>query len=215
MKTNRRGGQGFSLIELLVVVGIIGIMVAVAIPAIANYLKTYKIRGAAQQVAGELTRARTKAVGSNTNNGVLLVTGVGDKDNQYQVWLEDDPTHDPTKPSRPPIPIPTTDGGPGGTLMRLPAGIHFVAAAGANWAGRALRFDRLGRACAPTVSCQSADPNGTAPTTAYVNTAPAAPYSGNFTICLKQDSTPLTMAVVVQPGGAARIVRPDASQPCP
>ena len=47
----RRPEQGFSLVELLIVVAIIVIMAAVALPNIGRYLRNYKI-GAAQQVAG-------------------------------------------------------------------------------------------------------------------------------------------------------------------
>jgi prepilin-type N-terminal cleavage/methylation domain-containing protein len=224
MKTNRGSrGQGFTLIELLVVVGIIGIMVAVAIPAIANYLKGYRIRGAAQQVAGELTRARGKAIGTNTNNGVLLVAGIGGSDQQYQYWVEDDPTNTPGLPTRPAIPMGLATGPPNGSVMRLPMGIHFVATAGAGWAGRAIRFDRLGRACAPVVNCLGSDGakvvndpnNATPPATPYINTAPSAAYNGDYTICLRQDATPLTMAVVVEPGGITRVVQPPVTQPCP
>lgn len=63
---------GFSLIEILVVLTIIVIISAASIPAGLNFVKHYKITGAAQGVAAEIQRARAQAVKRNTGRGVLL-----------------------------------------------------------------------------------------------------------------------------------------------
>ena len=82
----RRPDRGFSLVEMLIVVAIVAIMAAVAFPNIAQYTRNYRIKGAAQQVAGELQAARSKAIMTNTNNGVSFV--VVDRDS-YRFVQED------------------------------------------------------------------------------------------------------------------------------
>ena len=84
-----RPQAGFTLVELLTVVAIIGLLSAVAVPAIARYMRNYRIRGAAQQVAGEIGAARTKAIARNTNLGVLFVTL---SSSTYRWVIQDDPT---------------------------------------------------------------------------------------------------------------------------
>ena len=83
-----RGQGGFSVVELLIVVAIIIIMAAVALPNIGQYLRTYTIRGAAQTVTGDLHSARSKAFMSNTNAGVSFVVVDG---NSYRLVQEDLP----------------------------------------------------------------------------------------------------------------------------
>jgi len=63
---------GFSLIEILVVITIIVIISAASIPLGLNFVKQYKITGAAQGVAAEIQRARAQAVKRNTGRGILL-----------------------------------------------------------------------------------------------------------------------------------------------
>ena len=120
-----RRDRGFSLIELLVVVALIVILSAVAIPGISRYFRNFKIRGAESQVGGEIQAARSKAIATNTNTGVSFV--IVDA-NSYRWVLEDTP--------------------PGvmlGPLRDLPTGVRFVPAAGVS--EPSFRFNRLGATC--------------------------------------------------------------------
>ena len=67
-----RGVGGFSLVELLVVISIIVIVSAASIPAGLNFVRQYKVTGAAQNLAGQIHQARAQAVKRNTSRGILL-----------------------------------------------------------------------------------------------------------------------------------------------
>lgn len=145
--------SGFSLIELLVVAGIIGTMAAVAIPAISQYIKNYRIRGAAQQVLGDLQAARGKAIGRNGMFGVALVVL---SNNTYRVVFEDD--MDPSdadgltttrKAVSAVLALATCANGAAcpqaGPLRTLPIGCQFGTTGGGF---KGVRFNHLGAACA-------------------------------------------------------------------
>jgi type II secretion system protein H len=129
-----RPDRGFSLLELLIVVAIVSIMAAVALPNIGRYIRNYKIKGAAQEVAGELQSARNKAIMTNTNSGVSFV--VVDKDN-YRFVQEDMTSAQPDRLS---------------TLKTLPQGVEFVVPPTLTNRGPTLRFLRLGGFCNPAVT---------------------------------------------------------------
>jgi prepilin-type N-terminal cleavage/methylation domain-containing protein len=184
--------RGFSLIEMVIVIGIIGVMAAVALPAIGRYIRNYKIRGASQEVAGELQKARSKAIMTNTNSGVSFV--IGDQDS-YRYVMED-----------------LTGTEQLGPLKDLPAGVVFEVPGGAD-AGPTLRFNRLGSFCNPAAvsgTCKAAVPvadrcsdqasrctNG--PDLGYI--VADASLAGGVVVTLLEQSTGLRRTVRIAPGG--------------
>jgi hypothetical protein len=82
----KRTDAGFSVIELLIVIGMIMVMAAVAIPSIAGFIRVYYIRGAAQEVRATIQAARLKAVANNVRWGTLFVV----VDNKRYQWAIED-----------------------------------------------------------------------------------------------------------------------------
>ena len=79
--------RGFSLVELLVVVFIIAVMAGVIAPNISRYVRNYRIRGEANDLATNIQKARNKAIMKNVNLGVSVVI---ESPTTYWVHLEDD-----------------------------------------------------------------------------------------------------------------------------
>jgi prepilin-type N-terminal cleavage/methylation domain-containing protein len=184
---NGRSEKGFSLVELLIVVAIIAIMAAIALPNIGNYVRNYRVKGGAQSVASLLQSARGKAIATNTNAGVSFFVV---DDDSYRFVQED-----------------LTGGAqPRGPIQELPLGVRFVVATAPN-SGPSIRFNRMGGFCNPGVgTCAAAfvDPCGTdtARCTANAGANFFAPQAdGTLQLTLLEQNTNLRRTVRIAPGG--------------
>lgn len=65
LRDNRIHRQGFSLAELLVVLGVISILAVIALPVFVNVLQTQQARGAAQELVSLLNQAKQMAIARN------------------------------------------------------------------------------------------------------------------------------------------------------
>jgi type II secretory pathway pseudopilin PulG len=185
------GERGFSLVEAVVAVAIIIIMAAVALPNISGYMRNYKLRGAAQEVSSEMQASRSKAIMSNTNNGVFFA--VVDADS-YRWVMADNPAGEELGP-----------------LHDLPGGVQFVASVESD-SGETIRFNRLGGFCNPVANPAACAPTAVALCTgaeaSRCNNAPGDPYieqdpgtGGGMTVRLLEASTGLERTVRIAPGG--------------
>ena len=126
-----RSERGFSLIEMVIVGGLILVLAAIAMPGISRYIRNYRINGAVRDVSAEFQTARSQAVSKNARTGVSLVI-VGPT--TYRFVRED---------------IAAGVAGRLGPLRDLPLSVRFQPGAAVG-----LRFTNLGATCVPgTANC--------------------------------------------------------------
>lgn len=67
--------RGFTLIEAVITLAVIGILLAAAVPSYANYLARQRLRHVAELLEMDLRRARTLSVNENRNVYVSFQSG--------------------------------------------------------------------------------------------------------------------------------------------
>lgn len=77
----KKNTTGFSLIELLIVITIMGIMFGLSIPSYQRYLASASLKGARSEIASEIQQLRARAMATHvaqTIHFALDSTGAGD-----------------------------------------------------------------------------------------------------------------------------------------
>jgi prepilin-type N-terminal cleavage/methylation domain-containing protein len=85
---NRRGEAGFSLIELLIVLVLLGLVIGIGMPRMQDWLDRYRVRTAAQSLAADMQLQRMRAVSRNTTHAIVFDAVAG----TYLLW-EGDPVN--------------------------------------------------------------------------------------------------------------------------
>lgn len=80
--------SGFTLVELLVVVAIIGILSSVAIAGLNNLIPRYQVKSAAQDLRTNLQKAKMEAVKSNRETLVTFTESGGGDQGGYEVNID-------------------------------------------------------------------------------------------------------------------------------
>ncbi len=75
------------MIELMVVVGIIAVVSAVAIPEMGDMLKEYKLRSAAREMVSSLQNLKLRAIKENART-VMIIDANND---QYTLFVDNNP----------------------------------------------------------------------------------------------------------------------------
>lgn len=87
-----RKASGFTLIELVVVIFMIAFVSAFAVPNILNWRSAAKLRGAAENLKGDLELAKIKAI---QENGSVSIEFYGDR---YEIYVDNDKNLSPDAP---------------------------------------------------------------------------------------------------------------------
>jgi len=202
--------RGFTLVELLVVVGIIAVMGAVTLPNIMGFFRSSRIRTAQDDVAGALQRARGRAIATNTQLGVVFVVQTPQV---FWVHLEDPlppAAGQPLQTGRQPL----NSAAPNlvlSTRYELDPRVRIAVTAGGSCpAGSgvgnqaSLRFDQYGTRSFPGFvppAPETPPPSLQGPTGPTANGILITTTSAEASICLIDDQTRLSRRVVIAAGG--------------
>ncbi|MBW2194786.1 MAG: GspH/FimT family pseudopilin [Deltaproteobacteria bacterium] len=82
---HNNNSEGFTLLEITIVIAIAGILAAIAVPSLVSQLPRYRLSGAARQVMGDLMWARMQAVSEKNEFRIFIIDS-----HRYQILDDDD-----------------------------------------------------------------------------------------------------------------------------
>ncbi len=79
--------NSFTLVEILVVLGIIGVLALIGVPAFRVYQPSLQLSGAVRELATDLRYAEQLAITEQVEHGIIFFPGAG----QYQIIRHNNP----------------------------------------------------------------------------------------------------------------------------
>jgi prepilin-type N-terminal cleavage/methylation domain-containing protein len=196
----RKSERGLSMPELLVVIGIIGVIAAFGLPNVLAGIRSGRIRQAQSDLLSIVQKARNKAIATNTRQGVLFVI---QDSTTYWIHVEDDASNRFVRTT-------LNLGAPNAlysTRYTLPTRVEFGANA-ADCSGipgfaatqSVIRFDSFGARRIPLLS-----PSGSEPAASITGTVTsrihAANSAGEAGLCIVDRQTGLRRSIQISSGG--------------
>jgi len=92
MRKKRGRNSGFTLIELIIAIGMISILSAIAIPSAMKWLPNYRLKAAARDLYSNMQKAKVEAVKRNTDVLIIFTSGTyasAGGIGSYQVFVDD------------------------------------------------------------------------------------------------------------------------------
>jgi type II secretion system protein H len=70
--------SGFTLVELLVVLGIMALVIGISVPGLTGYTRHVRLKTATRQIAGLVSLARSSAISAHEDHAVVLDPEAGE-----------------------------------------------------------------------------------------------------------------------------------------
>jgi prepilin-type N-terminal cleavage/methylation domain-containing protein len=77
VKSTKKRQRGFTLVEVIIVVAIIGILSAIAVPNFISWLPNMRLKAASRDLYSHMMRAKMEAIRSNTPTLFNFTSGTG------------------------------------------------------------------------------------------------------------------------------------------
>ncbi len=85
-----RFSGGFTLLEIFLILLFLGVMAAIAVPALSNWIPSYHLKGAAQDLYQSFQMAKSSALGKGLNCTVTFYQPLGAITYDYVVFMDTD-----------------------------------------------------------------------------------------------------------------------------
>ena len=95
-KTRCHRQAGFTMVELMIVIGVIAILSAIAVPNIMSWLPNYRLKAAARDVISNFQKAKMEAVKAHKDVIIQFTPGAYAASGQvgsYRVFVDDNPAN--------------------------------------------------------------------------------------------------------------------------
>lgn len=92
-RTSSHGQRGYSLIEMITVVAIVGIFSLVAVPQFMNINRSLKVKASMRQFAMDVRATRQRAITRNRRTAITMSIGLnpsGSTRGAYEMWERND-----------------------------------------------------------------------------------------------------------------------------